>query len=206
MLQISALSHTYTGQQPIHFPDFALGFGESMWVKGQSGAGKSTLFHLIMGMLSPSQGEIRLEDKVWNQNFKGNDIRRSIGFVPQRPLFVNSLTIQENIYLGKMAGIKLEKELVIRELSEQLSVADCLHKFPTELSLGQLQRAQVLRALSYPYRVLLLDEPTASLDDESALKVKQVLTREGNEESRALLVISHDPRLESWKFTKEYQL
>ncbi len=206
MLQVSALSHTYPGQQPINFPDFTLGFGESMWVKGQSGAGKSTLFHLIMGMLSPSKGKICLGDKVWMQNFTGNDIRRTIGFVPQRPLFVNSLTIKENIYLGEMAGIRLEQEMVIKELAEQLRVADCLSKFPTELSIGQLQRSQVLRALSYPYRVLLLDEPTASLDDESALNVQEVLKRESNEETRALLVISHDPRLASWKFTKEYQL
>lgn len=206
MLSVKDFQFTYPGRKPISYPDFDLTKGENLWLKGASGSGKSTFMHMLLGLIKPQSRGVSLfgEDLFQTSNKAFSNLRKTkVGFVAQRPLFVKSLSIKQNIFIPHWSGAKLRDIFNLEESSEFLGVQDCLDQDPEQLSLGQLQRCQLLKAAAYNYSLLLLDEPSASLDDDNFKKVEELLLAMFADKNTSIIIVSHDQRMEGWGFDKK---
>ena len=197
MIKTRQLRFSYPSLQ-FHFPDISCEAGDALLITGGSGKGKTTLLHLLAGIQKPESGEIMIDQQDIGQlkdhrldQFRG----QHIGIVFQQAHFVASLTIMENIELAAhLSGRKTGKDAILSLLTE-LDIAAQAGKKPATLSIGQLQRASIARALVNQPAVLLADEPTSSLDDENCEKVAALLLRMASQHRSALIIVTHDNRL-----------
>lgn len=191
---------------------FKLSAGESVAVLGPSGCGKSTLLNIIGALDKPSNGHV---------NFMGQDLatldepalshirNQEIGFVFQMHHLLPHLTVRENLLVPTLAYPDKKKNALLKkraeELIERIGIPQCIDRRPGELSGGQRQRAAVARALINSPRLLLADEPTGSLDHETALSVMNLLIDLNLAENTALIVVTHAADL-ARRFEKVYTL
>ena len=135
---------------------------------GPSGAGKSTLLHIISGLTQPDKGKIILNNQVlFDTNRNLPTANRNIGYVRQESLLFPHLSIQDNLLFAQKYGKHQSREKVDM-LIDTLSLSSFLSRKPQTLSGGEKQRVAIARALLANPKYLLLDEPMASLDDESS--------------------------------------
>lgn len=172
--------------------------GQSMMVLGPSGCGKSTLLNLIGALDRPTQGQIRfMGQELTTQDERGlAHIRnQEIGFVFQMHHLLPHCTVLENILVPTLAypdaGKDQDNRQRAMELIEKMDIVDCMGRRPGELSGGQRQRAAVARALINSPRLLLADEPTGSLDYDTATGVMNLLHSLNRTENVALVVVTH---------------
>ena len=198
MIQTESLTFQYTKETSFAFPDISLEKGEHLLMLGKSGIGKTTLLHLLAGILSPKGGKVVVEGQELSalSNVKLDRFRgQHVGLIYQKPHFVQSLTLKENMFLVQyLAGKKQDLDRV-KEVLTQLDMQDQLNKSPNKLSQGQQQRASIAMAMLNKPAVILADEPTSSLDDENCTKVIQLLKDQSEEVGASLIVITHDARL-----------
>lgn len=184
--------------QPIRFADFEAPQGARVVVCGPSGCGKSTLLAVLAGLLTPSQGQLRVGDTTpLSLRPSQRDAWRGeqVGLVPQRLHLAQGLTVRENLALPFVAaGLPADEALLQRSL-QQLGLAALAQRRPHELSVGQAQRVAIARAIMRAPRLLLADEPTAHLDDAHAEAALQMLDEAAKAVSATLLVATHDQRL-----------
>ena len=168
----------------------------SMAIVGPSGCGKSTLLGILGGLELPTRGEVRIDDRLISampDRPRAQLRRTEFGFVFQEDNLQPFLTVSENVAVqGVLAGVADEPERDQR-LLDALEVGSLGHRFPDQLSGGQRQRVAVARALVHGPRVVLADEPTGSLDAESAAKVVDLLLRLHKQEGMTLVIVTHDP-------------
>ena len=180
------------------FPEIAVSAGESLLITGGSGKGKTTLLHLLAGLQRPQAGNIIIEstDITGLSEKKLDSFRgRNIGLVLQQSYFVASLNVLENVALAAWLATGKEATEKARMLLEQLGIQEHANKLPTQLSIGQQQRASIARALINDPKLLLADEPTSSLDDENAVIVADMLSGLAQQFGTALIIVTHDQRL-----------
>lgn len=189
-----------------------LSAGESMAVLGPSGCGKSTLLNIIGALDKPSDGEIRFlgQDLTTLDEEKLAFIRnQEIGFVFQMHHLLPHLTVLENILIPTLAYPDKSKNESLKkraeELIEKMGISQFMGRRPGELSGGQRQRAAVARALINSPKLLLADEPTGSLDHETAVSVMNLLSDLNRTENLALVVVTHAADL-AQQFEKVYTI
>jgi len=178
---------------------FDLARGELVVVRGPSGSGKTTLLAIVGAMLSPSSGEVHLDGEPTSrlrEAHRAEVRRRKVGFVFQDLQLVDGLTARENVLLPRVpdGGARPEDERRAAELLERFGMSALADVDAHRLSGGERQRVALARALLNDPPLLVLDEPTAHLDDARATSIVeelQALARGG----RAVLVATHDPRL-----------
>jgi ABC-type lipoprotein export system ATPase subunit len=200
-LEIDALSFRYPGGFELHLPRLELDFHEELLLVGRSGCGKSTLLQLIAGLLDPSSGSIRIGGipldglrGAARDRFRGENV----GMVFQTFHLLHGFTARENVLIALLMGNQPQRESAARAESLLRSLGiERLDAPVEEMSVGQQQRVAIARALACRPILVLADEPTASLDPENALNAVRVLRDACREERAALLVVSHDPALES---------
>ena len=185
--------------------------GEQVALVGPSGCGKTTLLHLISGLLTPTTGEIIFDDitvsampDVWRDTWRAT----AIGYVFQRLNLLSSLNILDNLLVAMSFAKtipKREQRPWASQLLEQVSLSDKLSDFPHQLSMGEQQRVAVVRAIINKPRLILADEPTASLDQDNGLLVLEMLRRFAKQSNSSLLVSTHDPQIMS-QFARIYSL
>jgi putative ABC transport system ATP-binding protein len=171
--------------------------GESVALTGESGSGKSTLLHLIAGLDAADNGEIRLADAAVSElNDAGRaELRRNrLGLVFQQFNLVPSLTVEDNlVFQSRIAG--RHDDAWHRELVERLGLGNFLKRYPEQLSGGQQQRVAIGRALAIKPLLLLADEPTGNLDEDTADEVlalaRDLVARSGC----GFLMVTHSARL-----------
>jgi len=175
---------------------------ESMAIVGPSGSGKSTLLNLLGTLDRPSSGKVFLNDKDTGEmdDHAFADIRtRFIGHVFQLHYLLPQLTLLENVFLPILARKdKPDKQALQKrgmELIERVGLSDQIHQFPYSMSVGECQRAAVVRALINQPRLLLADEPTGSLDAENADQLGKLLVELNREQQIALVVVTHSTDL-----------
>jgi putative ABC transport system ATP-binding protein/macrolide transport system ATP-binding/permease protein/lipoprotein-releasing system ATP-binding protein len=205
MLQAHNLSRTYaSGPTPIEaVADLSLDVsaGEFVAVCGRSGSGKSTLLGMLGGLCRPSGGTVRLDGvDVWSLSAgRLADFRnRSVGFVFQFASLLPALRVIDNVALpGLIAGREGAEAVYLRagQLLERVSLGDRLEAYPAELSGGQQRRVALARALVNEPPLILADEPTGDLDEESEAEVFRLLLELHHERGTTLLVVTHNPTL-----------
>jgi len=197
MLEVSHLAFGFPGRTVGEDVSFALHAGNVMCVLGPNGGGKTTLLRTVLGLLEPHGGMVRLEGAALGSLGRGA-IARRVGYVPQghSPYFAYS--VLEFVLMGRSAHVgafsapgKHDRAVAQRAL-ESLGIAHIGAKPVTEISSGERQLALVARALAQEPKLLVLDEPTASLDFGNQVRVLErisALARAGI----AILFSSHDP-------------
>ena len=177
-----------------------IGAGELTMIVGPSGCGKTTLISIMSGILSPTSGQVFVGDTELN---KLNDFdkvvfrRNNIGFVFQQFNLLPALTAAENAAVALIAGGMEMGQAVERakELLATLGMEAHVDKLPGQLSGGQQQRVAFARALVHHPKIMVCDEPTASLDAASGKQVMELLSQVAVEKDSAVIVVTHDSRI-----------
>ena len=199
MIETKSLKFSYDGKFVFEFPNIKLKNGENLLILGNSGIGKSTLLHNLAGILTPQSGSIKIFgndiskfSEIEIDKFRG----KNIGIIFQRPHFVNSLTVKENLQLAKYLGKNLEGD--IKETLSSLKILDKIDKKPNDLSQGEKQRVSIAIAIINSPKLILADEPTSSLDDSNCSNVINILKEQASKKNAQLIVITHDSRLKKY--------
>ncbi|MBE0433857.1 ABC transporter ATP-binding protein [candidate division WOR-3 bacterium] len=174
--------------------------GELFAIMGPSGSGKTTLLTILGLVTEPTHGRVILdEENIYNGRRPDLQClrREKLGFIFQLANLIPFLTARENILLPlELIGITgKEARSRATELLKYLEVADRADHHPEQLSGGEKQRVAIARALANEPKVILADEPTASLDTERGLSVMRLLRKLSNEKRTAILVVTHDTRM-----------
>ena len=171
-------------------------------VQGASGSGKSTLLYLLGGLDSPSSGKITINNMDLAR-FQDEELAKYrnnfVGFVFQFHFLLSSLSCLDNILLPSKLG-DFDEGIIkkrVLELAHFLGVDHCLQKNPFELSGGEQQRVNIIRALSLKPKLLLCDEPTGSLDSENSTRVIGLLKKLSKEFGATLILVTHNGEIAS---------
>ena len=194
-------SFSVPGSNPLQIldiPFFQITAGELVALEGQSGSGKSTLLNVVSGILRPDNGEVLIGGlNIVKLAEPQRDRLRAdrIGLVFQQFNLLPGFTALENVLVAMSFGSQAASKERAESLLEAVGLADRFHHKPAALSIGQQQRVAVARALANRPRVLLADEPTASIDPAHQQQVIDLLQNTCKEEDVALLVVTHAPEV-----------
>jgi len=160
-------------------------------ILGPSGSGKTSLLYVLSGIRQPTSGIVYFNGQELPSAIDArNKLRRSqMGFVFQLHFLMNYLTVYENIMVGSCNGDRWKT----LELIERLGLQGLEKRFPYQLSGGQRQRVAIARALANKPRVVFVDEPTASLDRNNAIKVVSLL--QDISKGACVVIVTHDPSI-----------
>lgn len=178
--------------------DFYANRGEMVTVIGPSGSGKSTMLNMTGLLDTPTEGIVRLEGvdvSALSEDELTEKRRSGIGFVFQDFHLLPMLTAVENVELPSMWDTSVDRHERAIDLLKRVGLGDRLDHLPSELSGGQQQRVAIARALINEPKIVLADEPTGNLDQETARTILAELTRLKTEEDIAIVVVSHDELL-----------
>lgn len=180
--------------------DIELDYGEMLYIVGPSGSGKTTLLSILSGILRPNEGFVIVKGKnIWKlADDQLTDFRlQSIGFVFQDFHLFGRLTSQENVAIPLILK-KIPWEIALAEAAKALEIVGMQHRVnlpPYKLSIGEQQRVAIARAIITKPALLVLDEPTASLDGETGKKVISFIKENILNEKHAIIVVTHDNRI-----------
>lgn len=205
MLTLNQLSKRYrTGDLALDNVSFSVPKGQLLGLIGPSGAGKSTLIRCINRLVNPTSGTITLDD--WRlDTLSGGGLRRArrkIGMIFQEYALVERLTVMENVLSGRLGYVSFWQSCFRRfpaddvenayRLLDRVGLMHMADKRADELSGGQRQRVGIARALAQQPKLLLVDEPTASLDPKTARQIMRLIAEICQEQSLAAIVNIHD--------------
>jgi putative ABC transport system ATP-binding protein len=175
---------------------------EFVLLSGPSGCGKTTLLTLIGGLRSIQSGSIRLfgNELYRSDRASRNILRSKIGMIFQSHRLIGFLTAEENVLLAMDASSRDSKSLRskqerARQLLSELGLGEKIYALPRQLSGGQRQRVAIARALACDPKLLIADEPTASLDAENGRSIMELLKKLVVERGLSILMTSHDQRV-----------
>ena len=171
-------------------------------IQGPSGSGKSTLLYLLAGLDQPTSGEITVGGinlANLNDEAAARYRQKMVGLVFQFHFLLPTLTCLENIYLPARISATPISDIAanVERLAVKLEVEHCLSKFPYQLSGGEQQRINIIRALALTPRLLLCDEPTGNLDSVNAQRVASLLGQLAQDKQMTLVVVTHDDAVAS---------
>lgn len=203
MLEINNITKKYKKDQTVFTAlddvTFKVKKGDFISVVGPSGSGKSTLLHTIGGLIRPDSGQVLFMGKdvySMNKHESGLFRQKHVGFVFQQFHLMPYLTVFENIKL-----VCTEPSKQIEGYLDKCSLLPLKNKFPSELSVGEKQRAAFIRAIITQPDVLLADEPTGNLDPENS-NILMMLIEDFHHSGGTVLLVTHDP--ESAKFASQH--
>lgn len=171
--------------------------GKTLALTGESGSGKSTLLHIAAGLENPDSGAVLVGGKDLTQmDDRGRAAlrRTDIALIFQQFNLIPSLTVGANISFQARLSNRLDQGHVDR-LVRELGLTDHTHKYPENLSGGQQQRVAIARALAARPRLLLADEPTGNLDENTATDVLAQMLQLVTETGAAMMVVTHSPQV-----------
>ena len=198
MIETQGLACQYPGGQRLSFPDLALAQGETLLLRGRSGRGKSSWLALAAGLMAPAAGEIVVASQslgalspVQRDAWRA----RHIGFLPQKLHLSEALSVAGNLELVYYAAGLPVDSVAIAAALQALGVAELAARRPSTLSGGQAQRVALARAVLLLPKVILADEPTASLDDIAARDALTLLQASAESCGATLVIATHDARV-----------
>lgn len=201
MIRTQGLAYQYPGTPNaavLQFPDVDVAQGAVLLLSGPSGCGKSTWLALVAGLVAPSAGTVEVVGQPLHalKSVASDAWRaRTIGFLPQKLHLSAALTVQQNLAMAQWAAGQPEDGTAIHAALQALGVDELAQRTPAQLSGGQAQRVALARAVLLQPRVLLADEPTASLDDEAAADAVALLLATARTHGATLVIATHDARV-----------
>ena len=189
-IEVINLSKSYKTKKAVNNINFKIDENEIVGLLGPNGCGKTTTIGMILGLLKPTSGQVLINGK----NIENNKISilHKMNFISPYIELPKKLTVKQNLIVyGKLYNIKNLNER-INFLSEKLRLGDLLDKITGELSSGQKNRVSLAKALINDPTVLLLDEPTAALDPETADFIRTFLEKLREEKKISVLLASHN--------------
>jgi ABC-type lipoprotein export system ATPase subunit len=178
--------------------------GEFVIITGRSGSGKTTLLNLAAGLARPTSGEVLLGDvNLWSLSDREQSLlrNRKIGFVFQFPSLLPSLTVWENVALPTMFGTNHRDQDPYEraaQLLDTVGLSDKLSAYPRQLSAGQQQRVVIARALISQPQVLLADEPTSNLDEQTEREIMDLFRDIHAKTGVTIVMVTHTTQLVSY--------
>ena len=190
LVEVKNLKKSYGLKEAVKGISFKIKDDEILGLLGPNGSGKTTTIGMMLGLLKPSNGEIIIDGKKIEDN--RIEILKKINFISPYIELPKKLTVNQNLIVyGKLYSVSDIKQR-IEYLSEKLRLGDLLNKITGELSSGQKNRVSLAKALINKPKVLLLDEPTASLDPEIGDFVRTFLEDYKKEMKISILLASHN--------------
>lgn len=190
VIDIQDVSYAYDGPPVLSDIDLTVPAGEFLGIVGPNAGGKSTLLKLLLGLLEPGSGRIHVLGR------SPAKARRHLGYVPQYPAFARDfpITVEQVVLMGRLGrwfgGYSTGDRAIARRAMAETEVDHLAQRHIQRLSGGQLQRVLVARALAAEPDILLLDEPTANIDQRMESDIFELLKRLN--ERMTILVVSHD--------------
>lgn len=214
MIKLNNISVSYktrnSQQDVLYSVSLHIKKGESVAIVGKSGCGKTTLLSVLGGLLSPTTGSYKFENKnIYSSSdscisrFRGE----SVGFIFQDFFLLPHLNVIENVLLPFQHSEKRDipnEEMIAYSLLDRVGLKKYSSRYPNELSGGQIQRIAIARALVKSPKLILADEPTGNLDNKASESVVDLLMEVTNSE-RTIVVVTHDLNLAK-KFTRQVNI
>ncbi len=200
MIRTHQLVYAYSMGPTLVFPDVDVAQGTVLLLSGPSGCGKSTWLALAAGLMAPTSGEMTVVDQSPGtlKNIAADAWRaKTIGFLPQKMYLSAALTVRQNLAIAQWAAGQPEDVVQIDAALQALGVQELAQRKPAQLSGGQAQRVALARAVLLQPRVILVDEPTASLDDEAAADALGLLLNTARSRGATLVIATHDRRVQA---------
>tara|TARA_Y100000591_G_C21814879_1_gene690067 strand:- start:250 stop:981 length:732 start_codon:yes stop_codon:yes gene_type:complete len=189
-LQINTLCKSYNNIEAVKNISFKIKQNEIIGLLGPNGCGKTTTIGMILGLLKPTSGNILIDGKNIEKN--RIEILKKINFISPYIELPKKLTVRQNLNVyGKLYGVE-KIETKIDYLCEKLRLKEIIDKITGELSSGQKNRVSLAKAIINDPILLLLDEPTASLDPETGDYVRTFIENYQKEKSNSILLASHN--------------
>jgi len=194
VVEMKGIVKTFPGVVANDHVDFQLQHGEIHALLGENGAGKTTLMNVLYGMYRPDEGEIRVNGKSVSFNSPQDAIAMKIGMIHQHFMLVQAMDVVENVILGlksnKLVVDEVSAAKRIGELATTYGLKVDPHSCIWQLSVGEQQRVEILKAIYREADILILDEPTGVLTPNEAKELFRILQRMKNE-GKSIVYISH---------------
>jgi putative ABC transport system ATP-binding protein/lipoprotein-releasing system ATP-binding protein len=197
MIELKGLSKTYNvsgsvikAVQPV---DLNIQRGDFVSIVGHSGSGKSTFLSLIGGIALPDTGTVVIDGRnirEYNDNKLSRLRNEKFGFVYQFASLIPTLTATENVLLPTVFGGKKTKEDAVK-LLQLVGLGDKVDRYPSELSGGEQQRVAIARAFIHDPDIILADEPTGDLDEETEAEIMAFFERINRERKVTMIMVTH---------------
>lgn len=194
ILEVSGVGHVYgsgpSAYRAVRDLSFTIDKGEMVSIVGPSGAGKTTLLRILAGLLAPSEGEVRL----LGEKVSGVPEGLAMVFQDYSRSLLPWLRVEKNVLfpLDADSGSKLEREQRVKEALHAVGLDGHEQKYPWQLSGGMQQRVAIARALAYRPRLLLMDEPFASVDAQTRSELEDLVLQIRDEYGMTILFVTHD--------------
>ena len=190
VVKVSNLVKIFDKRKIIKNISFDVSENSVVGILGKNGAGKTTLLGMLMGLILPSSGKIEILGKDLNK--KKNEILKKINFQSPYVDLPKKMTVEQNLYFySRLYGIKNFKD-IINDLVDKLKMKDLIKKNYGSLSAGQKTKVNLCKALINNPKLLLLDEPTASLDPETSIFIREFLLKFQKKNNSSILITSHN--------------
>ncbi len=194
-LEVRQIVKRFSGIEVLKRVDFDVRRGEVHGLMGENGAGKSTLIKIITGVYPKDEGQIFIDGQEVEINSRQDSIDCGVSVIYQELSVIPTLTVMQNIFLGQELtryGILEKKKMAgrVRELIESCGFDLNPNDYVEKLSVAKRQMVEILKALLFDARIIIMDEPTASLSDKESDKLFEIITRL-RQQGRSIIYISH---------------
>ena len=199
-IEIKNLKHAYGNQRVLDDLSFSIHVGDFFIIIGPNGSGKTTLMKIVSGITKRQQGDVTLLDQSL-QRYSLRTLSKKIAYVPQNLPPDFPFTVAELVLMGRAPhqgplGVEQEKDFEIAKKAMLFTGVDqLLHRRFNQLSGGEQQRVFIARAICQEPRIILLDEPTASLDLAHQVRIMDLMERLKTEKAITIVMVSHDVNL-----------
>jgi len=198
VISITKLYKSFEENQVLRGIDLELYKGENLVVLGRSGTGKSVLIKIIVGLLKPDKGTVKVFDKEVDKLDKKElmQLRLKLGFLFQHSALYDSMTIRENLEFPlvrnkrHISGKEIDDS--VKEVLEAVGLSDTINQLPSELSGGQQKRIGLARTLIMKPEIIFYDEPTAGLDPLTSSEINDLINEVQEKYKTSSIIITHD--------------
>lgn len=197
LIEAKNIYKEFGGRTVLNDINVVINKGDFVSIMGRSGSGKSTLLNILIGQIRPTSGDVFIDNFNINK-MKDREISslrlNKLGFVNQDPLLFEEFNVQENIEMPlRIAGMLTKRnKYIVSEYMEKLSITELKDKKIHELSGGEKQRVSIVRALSMNPSILIADEPTGNLDDETKMSFINLIKKIHNDFDLTTVIVTHD--------------
>ena len=189
-IEVSNLNKRYKNSLAVKNMNFKINKGQTIGLLGPNGCGKSTTIGMLLGLIKPTTGDVIINGK--NMESNRTNLLQKMNFISPYIELPKKLTIEENLKVyGRMYGVKNLKHKIL-ELMETLNLMNFKKRKTGELSSGQKNRVSLAKALINDPEILLLDEPTASLDPDVGDYVRGIIENFSSKKQKTILIASHN--------------